>query len=239
MNKEVLKCVSSQEVNSLVCTPRTQTASGYRWRERLQNSELRSKTSQLEKVWELASFWHTTEIGKCYTTIPAMDDGFGDSLPVCREYALLRADPQSRVFAAISGRTLSGPVIEVHVAQLLGNHGFEIKIQSPNDPDRTSWVLICRGKNRYVDELHTPDSGHNLTCSELLSEQAVGEESETCETEVEPNSTGASRAKTILDAFRASVLYERNHTYEGSGNLFVLVHLSKEELFQQRSRNWS
>ena len=36
-----------------------------------------------------------------------MDDGFGDILPVCREYTLPHADPQSRVCAAIPGWTIN------------------------------------------------------------------------------------------------------------------------------------
>ena len=45
-------------------------------------------------------------------------------------------------------------------------------------PNQTSWVVICRGKNRFVNELHVPDPGHNLTSSELLSEQAIAKEGE-------------------------------------------------------------
>ena len=103
-----------------------------------------------------------------------MDDGFGDFIS---EYAekihFPRVDPRSRTYAGIPGRTVIGPVIEVHVAQLLDNHGLEIKIPSPNNPERTSWVVTCRGKNRFVNELHIPDPGHNLASSELLSEQAL------------------------------------------------------------------
>ena len=40
---------------------------------------------------------------------------------------------------------------EVHVVQLLGNHGLEIKIQSPNNPERTSSVVICQGQFRLVN----------------------------------------------------------------------------------------
>ena len=47
VNKEILKSVTSQEVNSLVCAPRTEPASGNRLRECPPNFESQSKTSQL------------------------------------------------------------------------------------------------------------------------------------------------------------------------------------------------
>ena len=47
-----------------------------------------------------------------------------------------------------------GPVIEAHILQLLGSHGLEFLIQSPSNPERPPSFVICRGKNRFVNELH-------------------------------------------------------------------------------------
>ena len=33
-------------------------------------------------------------------------------------------------------------------------YGIEIQIPSTTRPDQNSWVVICRGRNRFVDELH-------------------------------------------------------------------------------------
>ena len=60
---------------------------------------------------------------------------------------------------------------------------FEIRIPSTTTPKRSSWV--CRGKNRYVDELHLRDPGHNPTSSELLMESSTAQESEPCSAEME------------------------------------------------------
>ena len=105
-----------------------------------------------------------------YKTIPDVDDGLGDFAPACREHILLRLDLNSKVFAAIPGGTVIGPVLELHSVLLHGKHGLEIKIPSPNDPNRTSWVVICRGNNRFVNELHIPNPEHNLTSTELLED---------------------------------------------------------------------
>ena len=68
---------------------------------------------------------------------------------------------------------------------LLGTHGIEVQIPSMTNPKRTSWVLICGGNNRYVDEIHLRDPGHNPTSSELLLERFIAKESELCSTEIE------------------------------------------------------
>ena len=182
MNKETVKSVSSQEVHSLVCTPRTEPASGNKLRKNLENFELRSTDSQITRISELASFWYTVKAGMHYKTIPDMDDCFGDFTPACREYTHPRADPFSRAYAAVPGGTVIGPVVGVRVEQFLGNHGLEIESPSPNRPETTSWVVICKGKNRFVDELHAPDPKYNLTSSESLSEQAIAREGELCST---------------------------------------------------------
>ena len=131
VNKEKLNSVNSQGVNFLVSSPRTESVSGNRLRENNQNFESLVKT-------ESRRFANSHR----YKTIPDADDGVGDSIPVCREYTFPRANPLSRFYAAIPGGTIIGPVIEVHVVHLFGTHELEIEIPSPNNPKRTSWVLI-------------------------------------------------------------------------------------------------
>ena len=57
---------------------------------------------------------------------------------------------------------------------------LEIAIPSPDDPRRTSYVLISRGKSRFVEESHIPNVRHTLTCAEVLSEQENAKESDPC-----------------------------------------------------------
>ena len=192
VKREILKSVNSQEVKSLACAPRTTAASGNGLQEHLQNFESLSRTVQFTRICELASFWLRADLGKKYKTIPVVDDGFGDSIPACREYILHRLDLHSRVFAAIPEGAVIGPVLEVHIVLLHGKHGLEINIPSLNDPNRTSWVVICRGKNRFVNELHIPNPEHNLTISELPEER---QEIEPCSVEQEPSSTRGTCAE--------------------------------------------
>ena len=94
--------------------------SGNRLRECLQNFESRSKTSQLTKVCELASFWLKVEAGMRTMVL-------GDVSPICREFTFPRTKPRSRAYTVIPGKTVIETVIEVHVVQLLGRRRLEIK----------------------------------------------------------------------------------------------------------------
>ena len=75
---------------------------------------------------------------------------------------------KSRISATVPGQTTVGPALQVHIIQYLGINGMEILILSTTTKERTSWVVICRGNNRYVEELHLNDPDHNPTSYELL-----------------------------------------------------------------------
>ena len=91
-------------------------------------------------------------VGMSYKTIPDVDDGFGDRPPACREYTLPCANQNSRIYAyaTIPGQTLIGPVLQVDLIRHLGISGIEIQILSTTTKERTSWVVMCRGRNRNV-----------------------------------------------------------------------------------------
>ena len=175
----------------------SERASGNRLQENLPNFASRPKSSQRIKICEPTSFWHPVGAGISYKTIPDVDDGFGDFTPVCREHTLPRADPRSRVFGEILGGTVIGPVVAFLVVQIPGTFGIEIEIPSPNRPELVSYVLICRRKNRFVNELHIPDPEHNLASSELLTEQLLAEEDEPWFTEMKQSCTEETRAKRV------------------------------------------
>ena len=102
----------------------------------------------------------------------------------CKEYTLPRADSDSRIYT-----------LQVRIIQFLGINEIEIQIPSTTKQNRTSWVVICRGKNRYVEELHLKDPNHNPTSSELLLERSVAKESEPCSTEMEQSGIEETHAK--------------------------------------------
>ena len=52
--------------------------------------------------------------------------------------------------------------------------------ESPNDHERTSYVVISRGKSRFVDEVHIPDAALRPS-PESLTERQRSEGRESCE----------------------------------------------------------
>ena len=63
--------------------------------------------------------------------------------------------------------------------KILDQYGLEIAIPSPNDRERTSYVMISRGKSRFVDAIHIPNV-ELRTRAELLSELQKSEGGQPC-----------------------------------------------------------
>ena len=126
MTKGSSSSVNSQEVKLLVSSPRR--ASGNSLRKNIQDFESLSETIRFTTVWEDEILVHRFAGGMNYNTRPDEDDGFGQLIPLCREYTFSRVDPQSRAFAAIPGGTIIGPVIEVQIVKIIDQFGLEIAI---------------------------------------------------------------------------------------------------------------
>ena len=91
--------------------------------------------------------------------------------PACRECTHPRAI-QILEFMSQSQDELSLDQSFKFTSQFLGTHGNVIHIPSTTTPNRNSWVVICRGKNRCVDESHLNDPDHNPTnWKDLLQER--------------------------------------------------------------------
>ena len=84
--------------------------------------------------------------------------------------------------------------MQIQIPEFIDHHGIEIQIQSTTTQGQTSWVVICRGKNRFVEELHLKDPGHNPTSSELLLERSVAKTNEPCSVELKQSSKGETHA---------------------------------------------
>ena len=110
--------------------------------------------THFSKLCEDAWLKHRVSAGMMCKTRLVEDDGKRQLVPLGREYIHSRANLQSRVFAAIPGRTVIGPVLKVQIVEILGQFGLEIAIPSPHNNETTTHVMITRGTNRFVDEVH-------------------------------------------------------------------------------------
>ena len=108
--------------------------------------------------------------------------------------------------------------LKVNVVLIMGTHGLEIAIPSKRDHLTTSSVLISRGKNRLVDEVHLNVS-YIVASTELLSERSCSKETEPCDvtdtrsrrTGGEPHSCQATGFEPCHSYCETSVFHERNH----------------------------
>ena len=179
-------------------------------------SEVRNTEEGCPNLQKFARMRHSfkrASIGMWYTTVADVDDGFGDRTPACREYTRPRADSDSRIYAAIPGRTFIGPVLQDHIfLQFLGTHGIKIQIPSTTTPGGNSWEVICRGKNRFVDELHLRDPGHNPTSGELHLERSIAKESKPLLYRVGAIPHRGSSCDTVQHFDGSSVPFERRYS---------------------------
>ena len=57
--------------------------------------------------------------------------------------------------------------------------------------------MINRGRNRFVNELHTQKSGYSNTISNFVAEQAIAKEDEPCSTEMKQSGNEETRAESV------------------------------------------
>ena len=231
VTRGVLTSVKSQEVNLLTSSPRS--ASGSSLREKIQDFESLSDTIRIARVCEDVILVHRVSAGMSYKSRPDEDDGFGQIIPLCREYTLSRVNLQSRACAAIHGGTIIGTVIEVQIVKILDSYGLEIAIPSPNDSS-TFW---------YPEE--RIDSWTNCTFPMSNIESPAQNYFLNIRMQKKANLACLAHSKTSIQETGAAVTRQTgiqetgadSQRRTGSGNLFVPINCT-EEPCQQRSPKW-
>ena len=96
-------------MDSLVKVSRKPQALGNKLREGLQDFESLPQRFSSNKSAKRQGFYHQVERENYYKTIADVDDGFGGTIPMCREHTHPRSDERTMCFAAIPGETVIGP----------------------------------------------------------------------------------------------------------------------------------
>ena len=161
-------------MSSLVSTPRLVEAQGNRLSNEVKTFDDMRFHTQPSILSDLVS-WRKIQPGDFFITKPSLKDGHGGIDTQCKEHLLSRSDSRSNIFCKIPGETRMGPVFEIKAVRIVGIHGIEVSVPSVKDCSRTFWVLISRGKNRFVNEIEKTDISHNVPSSNLLREQVEGE----------------------------------------------------------------
>ena len=180
------------------------------------------------------------------------DDGFGMICPLRREYTFSRVNPQSRAYAAILGQTVLGPIIEVHIVKIIDSFGIEIAIPSPNDPRRTSCVLICRGRVESVTNCTFPMSNiESPARNYFLNMRTQKKANFACRSQRQAQGNllrlllqvilaAGNRCGLSQRFSQPSVFVHKKNRFlrrKGSGELFLPIY-SVEDLSQQRYPKW-
>ena len=140
-----------------------------------------SGRNQLTQLCEKTYFQYRATAGKKYKTRPDGDDGWETSTPLSRSF------PESQVVAAIPGGRTIGPVREVRIAKILGECGLEISSPSIVTPANTSYVVISRETERFVNEIQD-HKGELRSSSDLLTAFQKSERRDLCGEEKGSNS---------------------------------------------------
>ena len=65
-----------------------------------------------------------------------------------------RNQRDSRPYASIGANQEIGPVLNIGIATVLDVPGIEVQVPSLSTPERCIWILISRGYERLVNEIH-------------------------------------------------------------------------------------
>ena len=98
----------------------------------------------MTKLCEKALIQHLVTAGKLDG-----EDGWGEFIPLCREYSNTRAHPKAQAFFADLAGVKIGPVLEVHIVTILERMWNMQKLQChhlqiPSNPEN----VLCRDIQR-------------------------------------------------------------------------------------------
>ena len=111
--------------------------------------------SKMEYLRTTAKFDHPIEKGNYYVTTTLDDDGWGKRTSMWKEHTAPRNREESKPYAPIDAETEIGPVLNIEIATIIDVLGIAVQVPSPG---YCVWILISRGHERFVNEIHRHNS---------------------------------------------------------------------------------
>ena len=153
LDNKILTVIKSDEVELLVSPP-TQT-SGSRISGDVLSFQALEKKIQLTQLCQKVFFQHLVLVWKKKNKIRSDgDDGWEEITPLCREYTSSRFYSKFKALSVIPEGGIIGAVLEVHVVKILDGYRTEVAIQSIALPENTSYIIISREEERFINEIH-------------------------------------------------------------------------------------
>ena len=119
------------------------------WQQYNQQVESLSPENRVSNFCKEAGFMRVVEVGQYFVR---RDAGEFQQTVACREYTLPRDDPASQPKGWIQGNMRIGLVLEVTTSFQHFKYGIEIRIESVNKDNSTSWVRISCGTVKCVND---------------------------------------------------------------------------------------
>ena len=77
---------------------------------------------------------------------------------MCKEYTASRNREDSRSYASIDADQEIGKVFDIGIATVIDVFGIEVQVPSLSSPGCSVWIVISRGHERIVNEIHRHNS---------------------------------------------------------------------------------
>ena len=91
---------------------------------------------------------------------------------MCKENTAPRNWEDSRPYASIDANQEIGPVLNIGIATVIDVLGSEVQVPSLSTPGCSAWILISRGHERFVNEIHRHNSNIVNYSSSLRTKEA-------------------------------------------------------------------
>ena len=114
--------------------------------------------SKIEYLHTAAKFYHPIEKGNHNITTTLDDDGLGKRTSMCKEYTAPGNREDSKPYASIDAEKEMGPVLNIEIATIIDVPCIEVQVPSLSSPGYPVWILISRGHERFVNEIHRHNS---------------------------------------------------------------------------------
>ena len=108
--------------------------------------------SKIEYLRTTAIFYHPIEKGNYHVTTALDDDGWRKRTSMCKEYTAPSNRWDSKPYASIDAQKEIGAVLNIEIATIIDVLGIEVQVLSVSSPGY--WILISRGHERFVNEIH-------------------------------------------------------------------------------------
>ena len=93
-----------------------------------------------------------------FFTTTLEDDGWWKRTSMCKECTAPRNWVDSRPYASIDTDQEIGPVLNIGIATVIDVPGLEVQVPSLSSPGYPMCILISRGQERFVNEIHRHNS---------------------------------------------------------------------------------